>query len=338
MNLRRSICIATGVFLGTAPLGWTAEPWIELPSLPEGLAGFAVRNFDGNIQIAGGTNWKDGNKTWSDRILELAEHGRQWRIVGDLPFPLAYGGSMAAEEGWWLLGGHNVREASGDAVCLDDVGRVVRRLELSTRWRFARGAALGGIGYFVVRQEAAGGEWVGVFMEVSPGTGAAHVLAPLPNAAWVVPAISSANERIVVAGGASYDPASGQLENRAELLIYDPIDRRWTQWGVLPKAVRGMAAVALDSQRIFLAGGFSADGHFEADAYVLNLVAGRLARTWSLPIGCMPELVRAGDWIYSIGGEDDHRSRSCRVFKIPVRSLIDEAEMNSANHETRDPQ
>ncbi len=338
MNFRHSISIATGVFLGMTAAGWTAEPWIELPSLPGGLAGFAVRNLDGRIQIAGGTNWKDGNKTWSDRILELSEPGRQWRIVGDLPFPLAYGGSMVADEGWWLLGGHNVREASGDAVCLDDAGRVVRRLKLSMRWRFARGTALGETGYFVVRQEAAGGEWEGVFMEVSPGTGAARVLAPLPNGAWVSPAISPANERIVVAGGAAFDRASGTLDNRREIFVYDPNYRRWSQWGALPKAVRGMAAVALDSQRILLAGGFSVDGQFEADAYVLDFAAGRLARTRPLPIGCMPELVRAGDWIYSIGGEDDHRSRSRRVFKIPVRSLIEGAEMNSANHETKDPQ
>jgi cyclically-permuted mutarotase family protein len=92
----------------------------ELPSLPAqeestpsfGFAGMMGGGQNGFIIAAGGANfpnglpWKGGKKVYSDKIYVLNDG--QWRLSDQtLPFPLAYGSSVAIPEGVLVLGGEN---------------------------------------------------------------------------------------------------------------------------------------------------------------------------------------------------------------------------------------
>lgn len=92
----------------------------ELPSLPaqeESMPSFGFAGMMGGEQnefiiAAGGANfpnglpWKGGKKVYSDKIYVLNDG--QWRLSDQtLPFPLAYGSSVAIPEGVLVLGGEN---------------------------------------------------------------------------------------------------------------------------------------------------------------------------------------------------------------------------------------
>lgn len=98
--------------------------WEELPSLTNssGLAGGFAGVLDGNLVIAGGTNFPKasffagGKKTWHKEI-HLFQNG-QWNKVGNLPEPRAYGLSLTIESGILLIGGTDSTNTPQDEVLL----------------------------------------------------------------------------------------------------------------------------------------------------------------------------------------------------------------------------
>lgn len=314
--------------LVAALFGWTAVSaatvWTELPALPEGLAGFAVWESEGRVRIAGGTSWRDYRKTWSDAIWELDEEDGRWRQVGRLPEPRAHGGAVARDGLVWLAGGHGERGSSAEVLYIESDGesRVVARLPAP--WRFAHGAKVEERTFFLSRQETPVGDWEGVFAEANPVSGHVRKLAPVPGAAWILPAVASAAGRVFVAGGAVRNPgAGGGVVNRSEVHIYDPATNAWSQADKLPEAVRGAAAVALGENLIYVAGGFSDARGMVATARRFDLRDGASLDAEPLPIAVMlPGLLRVGDRLYCLGGEDGPERRSRRVFFALVRDLM----------------
>lgn len=94
--------------LSAAPLPWTA-----LPSLPdaEGFAGSFAGVSDGELLVAGGTNfpdkrpWEGGKKVWYDQVFALDGPTGAWRRIGALPQPNGYGVSISTPLGLVCLGG-----------------------------------------------------------------------------------------------------------------------------------------------------------------------------------------------------------------------------------------
>ena len=95
----------------------------------------------------------------------------------------------------------------------------------------------------------------------------------------------------------------------------------------LPFAVRGITACTLDDSHIFLGGGYksNADG-FTAETFIYDIKGGKYAATTPLPYKAMVSLVKLGDWLYCLGGEDRMKHRTDAMFRIKWRDLLAEAE------------
>lgn len=88
--------------------------WSQLPALPgtPGLAGAFAGVSNGALLVAGGANFPDGGapwtgsqKQWQDAVYVLEQPGGQWKQVGKLPRPLAYGVSATWRNGVICAGG-----------------------------------------------------------------------------------------------------------------------------------------------------------------------------------------------------------------------------------------
>lgn len=91
----------------------------------------------------------------------------------------------------------------------------------------------------------------------------------------------------------------------------------------LPYPIRGITAVALDDRRILLAGGYKDDDTgFVADALLYDTQSGEYSPTTPLPYAAMVSLVKSGDWLYCLGGEDRKKHRSDAVFRIRWKELL----------------
>ena len=98
----------------------------RLPDLPdrEGFAGmFAGASGDALI-VAGGANfpdkrpWEGGTKIWRDEIWLLSSPKADWKIIGRLPRPLAYGISVTFQEEIICVGGSNAEGHHADCFAL----------------------------------------------------------------------------------------------------------------------------------------------------------------------------------------------------------------------------
>lgn len=322
--LRIARAVITAVFMAAVVRSTAESVWEEMPALPKGLAGHAVAAQGGTLLVAGGTWWEGDRKVWRDAVLALDPHDQSWREVGNLPQPLGYAGVVGGADEIWLLGGHNADGGRRDVVRCDREGASHVSATLSAAWTFARGARLETEDYFVVRRVHAEAGWEGAFMAVDVESGRERECAPLPNAAWVLPAVAMVGEQIVVAGGARREEATGKIVNQAAIMTFDPAQQTWHHQGDLPVALRGMGAVAVGADLVYLAGGFSDVGGFGDRAWIFNVTSGELTKALALPLAVMPELLRVGDAVYSIGGEDAPRGRSAWVFRASIRSLITE--------------
>jgi|GEM_PF-2616143 len=327
MKPRRRVRPLFAVAFMAAVASLSAESiWEELPALPEGLAGQVVAATGDSVLVAGGTLWDDDRKVWRDAVLTLGPDDQSWRKVGSIPQPLGYAGFVGGDDGIWLLGGHNEEGALSDIVHVDQEGTCQVIASMPEAWRFSRGARSERGDYFVVRREQVDAGWEGAFLAVDVGSGQIRECAPLPNAAWVLPAVAATGGNIVVAGGATRVEAMGGIRNQSGILTFDPQQKVWHHRGDLPVALRGMGAVALGVGRVYLAGGYGDAKGFEDRAWIFDVKTGDLTEAPALPLAMMPELLRVGDAVYAIGGEDAPRRRSARVFRALISSLLKERE------------
>lgn len=108
----------------------------RLPDLPdrEGFAAMFAGVSCGALIAAGGANfpdkrpWEGGAKTWRDEVWMLASPKADWKIIGRLPRPLAYGVSVTFQDEIVCAGGSNARGHHADCFALRwGDGRLVRR-------------------------------------------------------------------------------------------------------------------------------------------------------------------------------------------------------------------
>ena len=94
----------------------------NLPDIPDavGLAGPFCGVLEGQLLVAGGANfpdakpWEGGKKKWHRVVYCLTKGNNQWRLVGELPNELAYGGSVSLREGIVLIGGSDAERHYSD--------------------------------------------------------------------------------------------------------------------------------------------------------------------------------------------------------------------------------
>ena len=104
--------------------------WRRLSSLPDpvGFAGSFAGVSNGAVVAAGGANfpdrlpWEGGRKVWHDRIWMLTDTAAEWRPIGRLPRPLAYGVSATDRHGVICVGGSDERQHHAGVIRIRLVG------------------------------------------------------------------------------------------------------------------------------------------------------------------------------------------------------------------------
>ena len=94
--------------------------WTPLPSLPNtpGVASPFVGTSGDVLLVAGGANfpdappWQNGTKVWHDDVYALID--QEWRVVGKLPKPMAYGISFQTSKGVLCVGGSDAQSHFSD--------------------------------------------------------------------------------------------------------------------------------------------------------------------------------------------------------------------------------
>jgi len=136
--------LAAVLFLSTLlSLTRAADPlsigrWEQLPSLPdpEGFSGSFAGVSHGALIFAGGSNfigkrpWENGTKLWYDHVYILSSPQSQWRLVGQLPRPNAYGVTATYGDEMICAGGGSLKEHYTEVFALRWNGSELHRRNL----------------------------------------------------------------------------------------------------------------------------------------------------------------------------------------------------------------
>jgi N-acetylneuraminic acid mutarotase len=302
-----------------------AGGWQKLPPLPESNGGAAVGVVAGKIVIVGGTHWRDGKKVWLKTVHRYDPAASRWVSGEVLPQAHAYG--LAGNwNGTLVVAGGTTGTAPFSGMIRVNADRVVAQ-------------AAGGI---TVPAVIAGGGLVGrefIFtggaddaantagfrrdaFAVDVETGKHRSLPSHPSQALGVPGAAVLGGELFLFGGAGWDADTKTVRNLTEANAFSAEKNAWRSLKALPYAVRGLAAVALDGRRIYLAGGFrTAPDGFTAEAWIYDRENDTYTASVALPVPAMVSLVVADGFLYCLGGEDRPKHRSDEVYRISVADL-----------------
>lgn len=310
--------------LVAATVNAAAAEWIAQPPLPEANGGFVCGAVAGQLVVAGGTNWKDDTKRWLDRVWTLDSAGGQWRDGGRLEGPLAYAAVAGDGRNLWFAGGSSGLHTYRALWRFDKAlaPQLVNRLD---RGAVYAGAALIDSTLYVVggsddqaRFEHASNR----FYAIDVRNGRTRRLEDLPERGFAVGAVAACAGQIFVFGGA-HATDSTNVVNHASAHAYSTRSERWGKLAPLSSPRRGLAAVTLDDHRIFLAGGYKNEEEgFTSETFIYDTRRDEYFPATPLPYAAMVGLVKLGDDVFCIGGEDRKKHRTGAVFKIAVRELI----------------
>ena len=302
-----------------------AAEWERLASLPEPVGGCVHGAVGGAIVIAGGTNWEGGEKHWLDRIRAYDPRTNAWRDAGRLDAPLAYAVS-AEDAGDFYFASGSTGTATHRALWKMSADFSVKKIAaLDAGFVYAGGAIVGRTLYVVggsddqARYERFGK----ALLAISLDTGATERLADYPEAAFSIGAVAACGGGIHVFGGARWDAAADAVANMSAAHAYSLAEKRWKPLPPLPRANRGIGAVTLDERHILLAGGYTSEPEeFTAATYLFDTTLGTYTPSKPLPWAGMVGLVKSGDWLYCIAGEDAKAHRTDAMFRIRWRELL----------------
>ena len=306
-----------------AMLSSAAADWEKLPPLPEPSAGFICGAIGESVVVAGGTNWREDKKHWLDEIWVFAPEAKTWRTAGRLAAPLAYAAFGEAGDALWFAGGSNGEITHPNLSRLDAQMAVTNVARLAPRIVLGSAAILGGRLYAIggaedqARLDTVGARCFAIDLR----SGATTRLADFPAHGHFVGTAAACAGRIFVFGGADW--VNGEAVNSANAFSYSPAEDRWHKLPPMPSANRGLAAVVLNDETILLAGGYKNDiEEFTSEAFLFNVQRGEYRPIKPLPYRSLVGLVKCGNFIYCLGGEDKKKHRTDACYRIPVEELI----------------
>jgi N-acetylneuraminic acid mutarotase len=303
-----------------------ANAWEELPPLPAPNGGCMAGCVEGKIIVAGGTNWRNDVKQWLDTVWMFDPATRRWSAGPALPHPLAYAAFASDGTRLFIAGGADGRQGRKEVYALDSSMKLSEVGQLPQAAVFAGGGVLGG------RLSLFGGtpdpdDWSkitttlltvnledGKIASPSPVTDLPHGIG--------IPAMTAAGGSIYSFTGAWLDPAGDVVRNVAAAFAFDGAAGAWRTLAPYPLAARGVFAVTLDDRRIYLAGGHGTDDEgFLATAFIYDVSTNSYSPATPLPIAVATCLVRCGDFVYVLGGEDKKKHRTAACWRLPVSDL-----------------
>jgi N-acetylneuraminic acid mutarotase len=322
MNLSNALCLfaATALTTVAAPAAWE-----RLAPLPVPNGGFIGAASGDGIIALGGVTWKGDTKIWLNGMWSYDPGRNAWREIGNLPVPLAYSVSGSDGTTVWFAGG-----SSGDSsqrslwrIAPGQPPRVAAPIESALV--YAAGGLIGTTLYAAggTDDQAAIERITNRFVGIDIRTGQTTRLADYPEASLTTGTAAAVGGKLYVFGGARWDPVAKAVVNHASAHVFSPDTNRWERLPPLPHPGRGYTAVALDARRILIAGGYRNDEvEFVSDAYVFDTQARTFTPTLPLPYAAMVTLIRNGEWLYCLGGEDRKRHRTDAVFRIRWQELL----------------
>lgn len=296
--------------------------WEPLAPMPEPNGGFACAVLNGKLIVAGGTNWKDDTKHWLDVIWSYDPATNKWSSIGRLPNPCAYAASGVIDNRLVIAGGSDGKTALKDILAVKPDGQCGKEGELPGGRVFSASAVLNNDLWL------AGGATDPAELKTLTPTVYRVSFGDVPVKVSIEPAAGSTGfgigtaamawKRVFVFGGAQFDPED-QVKNLDEIRVLNAKDPQ----AVLPFAIRGLSALALSEHHIYLAGGYPGDAQgFSDQAWIFLATSGRLVPAKSLPIKAMVHLISGDGWAYCLGGEDQKKHRSDKMWRIRLEELL----------------
>ncbi len=304
---------------------------------------------NGKIVIVGGTNWDGGKKNWLKSIRVFDPSAKKWSAAKDLESPLAYGSVLHIKDAFAVLGGFDGNKPSTQFAWVN-IEKIELHYDLNQPVSLVL-AAGGAVGQTLVVAGGTNdpGNLAGVHRTTylfkwgksDPRSGiiyAEHNFRPsefwlhfsgsfeiikqsdYPGKPFAVAASAVLGDELLVFGGMNYDEAAKAPVNSSEAYAFLPAKNSWRKLRSLTVANRGLVAVALDEQHIYLAGGYT--DNFTAAAFIYDVKADSYRKAKSLPYAAMVGLVKLDGFVYCMGGEDKEQSRTDKFFRIPIAELL----------------
>lgn len=303
----------------------SAAEWERLAPLPEPNGGFVAGAVGDRVVVLGGTNWRDDAKRWLTRVHAYDPAAKVWRESTALTAPLAYAAHGEHAGALWFASGSSGKSTRLSVGKMDGTRVAENAFPLRSGFVLAGGAVIGSSLHILggtddmEHLERA----TNAFRAIDLRTGEVTKLADYPEPAFMIGATAACGERFFAFGGARWDAAADAVANLSSAHAFHPTTGRWEKLAPLPFAVRGITALALDDTHILLAGGYKNDTEeFTDEAFIYDIASGKYTATQPLPYKATVNLVKLGDWIYCLGGEDRKKHRSDAAFRIRWKELL----------------
>lgn len=299
-----------------------AAGWERMPSLPEGSGNFVCGTVQGDLVLVGGITWKNDIKQWRNTIWRFDSHAAKWTQSGTLPGPIAYAAFGQASEGIYFSGG-----SDGQGTC-DTLRLLDAKFEVRTVARFPcplcySGHALGRGRLFVIGGGTDANDLntlTNLAYSLDVRTGETNFLPAYPGGSLLLPAAAMAGTRVCVFGGAAWDAGNNHAVNTDAAFAWSIGAKEWKGIKPYPFPVRGLAACPLDDRHILLGGGYGQA--FTDFAAIYDTKRDQYRETRRLPVPATADFIKAGEFIYWVGGEHAMRQRSDAVHRIRWKDLL----------------
>ena len=303
-----------------------AGTWQKLPPLPESNGGFICADWEGRVLILGGTNWVGDEKKWLAGVHQFDPVGQRWESLSPLAQPLAHALVGSTTSGLVIAGGSTGSSPFKGLLRLEQGQVIVKDSPILASPAVASAGGLVGEELIVVGGTDDVANVAGFRRDTfawNVRTGEQRVLQPYPGPALGITASVVVGNELLVFGGASWDAAARKVTNLSGAYAFSPGGDRWRDLRVMPCGVRALAAVQLDANRIYLAGGVRNDAEGTTDqAWIYELAEDRYTPAVPLPYRAYVGLVRSGGFVYCLGGEDKGKHRTDAVYRIGVADLV----------------
>lgn len=300
--------------------------WQKLPPLPESNGGFICADWEGRVLVLGGTNWVGDEKKWLTGVHLFDPVGQRWESLKPLALPLAHALVGSTPSGLVVAGGSTGSAPFKAQLRLEQGQVIVQDSPILDSPAVASAGGLVGEELIVVGGTDDVANVAGFRRDAfawNVRTGEQRVLAPYPGPALGITASVVVGDELLVFGGASWDATTHKVSNLSGAFAFSPGRNSWRNLRVMPVGVRALAAVQLDANLIYLAGGVQDDAEGTTDrAWIYELAEDRYTPNVPLPYRAYVGLVVSGGFVYCLGGEDKGKHRTDAVYRVSVSDLI----------------